>query len=53
VLVEPTSTGRDEVRRQRRRLTRLAERALRDLGSAETARVTAALVELRVLLDRR
>ena len=53
VLVEPTSAGRDEVRRQRRRLTRLAERALRDLGPAETARVTAALVELRVLLDRR
>jgi len=53
VLVEPTSAGRDEVRRQRRRLTRLAERALRDLRPAETARVTAALVELRVLLDRR
>jgi DNA-binding MarR family transcriptional regulator len=53
VLVEPTSAGRDEVRRQRRRLTRLAERALRDLKPAETARVTAALVELRVLLDRR
>jgi len=53
VLVEPTTAGRDEVRRQRRRLTRLAERALRDLGPAATARVTAALVELRVLLDRR
>ena len=53
VVVEPTSAGRDEVRRRRRRLTRLAERALRDLGPAETARVTAALVELRVLLDRR
>ena len=53
VIVEPTAAGRDEVRRQRRRLTRLAERALRDLGPAETARVTAALVELRVLLDRR
>src|SRR6188472_4503381 len=53
VLVEPTSAGRDEVRRQRRRLKRLAERALRDLGPVETARVTAALVELRVLLDRR
>jgi DNA-binding MarR family transcriptional regulator len=53
VLVEPTPAGRDEVRRQRRRLTRLAERALRDLGTEEASRVTAALVELRVLLDRR
>jgi DNA-binding MarR family transcriptional regulator len=53
VLVEPTSTGRDEVRRARRRLTRLAERALRDLGPEEAGRVTAALVELRLLLDRR
>lgn len=53
VLVEPTPAGRNEVRRQRRRLTRLAERALRDLGPAEARRVTAALVELRLLLDRR
>ena len=53
VLVEPTPAGRDEVRRQRRRLTRLAERALRDLGPEEARRVTAALIELRLLLDRR
>ncbi len=52
VLVEPTAPGRVEVRRRRRRLTRLAERALGDLGPAEASRVTAALVELRVLLDR-
>jgi DNA-binding MarR family transcriptional regulator len=52
VLVEPTTAGRDEVRRRRRRLTRLAERALGDLGPAEAARLTAALVELRALLDR-
>jgi DNA-binding MarR family transcriptional regulator len=53
VLVEPTADGREEVRRRRRRLTRLAARALRDLGPEEASRVTAALVELRVLLDRR
>lgn len=53
VLVEPTAAGRDEVRRRRRRLTRLAERALGDLGPEEASRVTAALVELQALLDRR
>ncbi len=53
VLVEPTAAGKDEVRRRRRRLIRLAERALGDLGPEEAGRVTAALVELQVLLDRR
>jgi DNA-binding MarR family transcriptional regulator len=53
VLVVPTTAGRAEVRRSRRRLTRLAERALADLGPSEASRVTAALVELRALLDRR
>jgi DNA-binding MarR family transcriptional regulator len=53
ILVVPTATGRNEVRRGRRRLAGLADRALRDLGPDEASRVTAALVELRVLLDRR
>jgi len=53
VIVEPTPSGRSEVRRGRRRLTRLAERALADLGPEEARRVSAALVELRLLLDRR
>ncbi len=53
VLVEATTAGRREVRRGRRRLTRLAERALGDLSSDEARRVAAALVELQLLLDRR
>lgn len=53
VLVEPTAAGRNEVRRGRRRLVRLAERALADLTPDEARRVAAALVELQVLLGRR
>jgi DNA-binding MarR family transcriptional regulator len=53
VLVEPTAAGRDEVRRGRRRLAGLAERALRDLSPEEARRVAGSLVELRALLDRR
>lgn len=53
VVVRPTTAGRSEVRRRRRRLTRLAEHALANLRPAEARRVTAALAELRVLLDRR
>ena len=52
VLVEPTASGRNEVRRARQRLVRLAERALGDLSPDEARRVAAALVELRLLLDR-
>ena len=53
VLVEPTAGGRDEVRRGRRRMARLADRALRDLSPEEARRVAGSLVELRLLLDRR
>jgi len=53
VVVQPSTAGRNEVRRRRRRLSRLAEHALANLCPAEARRVTAALVELRVLLDRR
>jgi DNA-binding MarR family transcriptional regulator len=52
VLVEPTAAGKSEVRRRRRRLVRLAERALGDLSRDEARRVAASLVELRALLDR-
>jgi len=52
VLVEATAAGKSEVGRRRRRLIRLAERALADLTAEEASRVTAALAELRVLLDR-
>lgn len=52
VLVEATALGRSEVKRRRRRLIRLSGRALEGLTPEETRRVTAALVDLRVLLDR-
>jgi DNA-binding MarR family transcriptional regulator len=53
VIVAATAEGVGDVRRRRRRLVRLAERALRDLTPAEASRVTAALVELHGVLDRR
>lgn len=53
VLVHSTAEGRNEVRRGRRRLARLAGRALRDLSPEEARRVAGSLVELRLLLDRR
>jgi DNA-binding MarR family transcriptional regulator len=53
VIVAATAEGAGDVRRRRRGLVRLAERALADLTPAEASRVTAALVELRALLDRR
>lgn len=53
VIVAATAEGVGDVRRRRRRLVRLAGRALADLTPAEASRVAAALVELRALLDRR
>ena len=53
VIVAATTDGVAEVRRRRRRLVSLAGRALGDLTPAEASRVTAALIELQVLLDRR
>jgi DNA-binding MarR family transcriptional regulator len=52
VIVEATSEGKAEVRRRRRRLERLAARALGDLSHDEARRVAAALAELQALLDR-
>ena len=53
VIVAATTEGTAEVRRRRRTLVSLAGRALGDLTPAEAQRVTAALIELQVLLDRR
>lgn len=53
VVVEPTTAGKDAVRRRRRRLVRLADRALGDLTPEEARRVASLLDELRVLLERR
>ena len=53
VIVAATTDGTAEVRRRRRTLVSLAGRALGDLTPAEAQRVTAALIELQVLLDRR
>ena len=53
VVVSAKAAGKAEVRRRRRRMVKLAERALGDLSPAEASRVTAALVELQALLDRR
>lgn len=53
VIVAATAEGLADVRRRRRRLVRLAERALGDLTADETKRVAAALEDLRALLDRR
>lgn len=53
VLVAATREGAAEVRARRRRLARLAGRALDDLSADEARRVANALDELRALLDRR
>jgi DNA-binding MarR family transcriptional regulator len=53
VIVAATGEGLAEVRRRRRRLARLAARALGDLTADEAARVAHALSELRILLHRR
>ena len=53
VIVAATAEGRADVRRRRRRLVRLAERALGDLSADEARRVAASLVDLQALLDRR
>jgi DNA-binding MarR family transcriptional regulator len=53
VLVAATTAGTAEIRRRRRRLERLAARALGDLSPDEARRVAQALVDLRALLDRR
>jgi DNA-binding MarR family transcriptional regulator len=53
VIVAATGEGLADVRRRRRRLERLAARALGDLTADEAARVAHALAELRILLDRR
>lgn len=52
VIVAATETGAADVRRRRRQVVELAERALEGLSRDEARRVTAALVELRALLDR-
>ena len=52
-LVAATREGAAEVRARRRRLARLAGRALSDLSADEARRVANALDELRALLDRR
>jgi DNA-binding MarR family transcriptional regulator len=53
VIVAATADGTAEVRRRRSRFVRLAGRALGDLSPDEARRVTAALVDLQLLLDRR
>ena len=53
VLVAATREGAAEIGVRRRRLTRLAARALSDLSPDETRRVADALDELRALLDLR
>lgn len=53
VIVAATSEGLADVRRRRRQLERLAQRALDGLSPDEARRVADAIVELRMLLDRR
>ena len=53
VVVAATSEGLAEIRRRRRQLERLAQRALDGLSPDEARRVADALVELQTLLDRR
>ena len=48
-----TSEGLADVRRRRRHLERLAQRALDGLAPDEARRVADAIVELQTLLDRR
>ena len=52
VIVAATPEGKSDVRRRRRRLVRLADRALGDLSPDEAHRVAAALADLQALLDR-
>jgi DNA-binding MarR family transcriptional regulator len=52
VIVDASAEGKADVRRRRRRLERLAARALGDLSHDEARRVASALAELRTLLDR-
>jgi DNA-binding MarR family transcriptional regulator len=52
VIVAATSEGLAEVRRRRRQLERLAQRALDGLSADEARRVADALEELQTLLDR-
>ncbi len=52
VIVAATSEGLSEVRRRRRQLERLAQRALDGLSADEARRVADALEELQTLLDR-
>jgi DNA-binding MarR family transcriptional regulator len=53
VIVEASAEGKADVRRRRRRLERLAARALGDLSHDEARRVAAALSDLQALLGRR
>jgi DNA-binding MarR family transcriptional regulator len=53
VIVLATRAGAAEVRRRRRQLAALAERALEGLSDEEAHRVAASLAELQSLLDRR
>ena len=53
VIVAATSEGLADVRRRRRQLERLAQRALDGLAPDEARRVADAIVELQTLLDRR
>jgi DNA-binding MarR family transcriptional regulator len=53
VVVAATAEGLAYVRRRRRQLERLAQRALDGLSADEARRVADALVELQTLLDRR
>lgn len=53
VIVEASAEGKADVRRRRRRLERLAARALRDLSHDEARRLAAALADLQALLGRR
>ena len=53
VIVAATSEGLADVRRRRRQLERLAQRALDGLSPDEARRVADAIVELQTLLDRR
>ena len=53
VIVAASPEGKADVRRRRRRLERLAARALGDLSHDEARRVASALAELQTLLERR
>lgn len=53
VIVAASAEGKTDVRRRRRRLERLAARALGDLSHDEARRVASALAELQTLFERR